>query len=1011
MNGEFTQCWIKPLKQFSRTTKIQIRKIFFTPREVDILSCYISGRSPKHIAGLLSLSTNTIEVHTRNISQKIQCQNREGIITFIEKSDHYQSLKNHYFNLLIPFKVKEILKKIGPHLKDRSLCIFLCGKTAHQYRGSVEAYLSFLGKNHQINLLNHLPSQATDKYHLYLLDAYFLHKEEDSDDPRSRVILSPKMILPNTVNLKSLNMYPLEIGFLIFLKNLIPKEIQKTIDDLVEEIIPLTTTLISNKNQNDTKPRGIKNNIINQSKRRVLYYRFAFFILICGCVVSLNHFYPNLPTISNIEFIDKNKILVRHGELSNLHEIFKDKSIDQNTVAAIVGIGGSGKTTLAYLYGKKYAKSLVWKINAESIKSLEESIQYCASTLSDINEVNKQEYSRIIKEFVAKERSRKLKHFVQKYLRKNPGWILIYDDLKCDLGQIQPFLFIDKELNGEGKILITSRNANLKISLPYKNVLTISSLSKKEKFDLFKQINPDFFHKKENLRPFEKALGSLPPFPLDIAIAAHYMKQGHTEFSRYIEDIKNQDSSISTAQKNILKIVGNYTKTRNYIFSLSIKNIISSNPIFSEMLFLLSLIQSRNIPIKFLEDIYGVENTISFITLLKNHSFVTNVSHREGLKLFTIHDSIHSYLLTCLNKLLEKNTRILFHKKIFNFLKIFLEKSDSRLIPFDNFIIIRYLLPHLTQYKPHHKFFSKNDLLTIRILIILKKVRLRSCSEDDIKFLNDIKDNKSLAPLLKSDIYSYLGLISVRLDEENATSFFEKSIKILKSRKINYPHRLIKQITFIAWSEALNKGKYRKALLKIEEALRISNNIKNPFAIAFCKGHLGWVHGLIGNHDVGEKLLRESLLIHKQLDIPQGWVKQHLGKILLSKGQYSIAQKLLNESLASYEYHGGKNYNNIGEIKLSLGLLKGFLGNYKAAHKELEEGHRIINILYRSDHFFCGIAFQYKGIVFFLEKKYKESRVFLEKSLETFSKNNHPKKNLSLEYLKRIKENDKPSHP
>ena len=66
-----------------------------------------------------------------------------------------------------------------------------------------------------------------------------------------------------------------------------------------------------------------------------------------------------------------------------------------NTVA-LVGIGGSGKTTLAMQYAVKHSASIVWKINAETPESTLTSLECLAydlceteTDIADFHEIQK----------------------------------------------------------------------------------------------------------------------------------------------------------------------------------------------------------------------------------------------------------------------------------------------------------------------------------------------------------------------------------------------------------------------------------------------------------------------------------------------------------------------------------------------------------------------------------------------------------------------------------------------
>ena len=77
----------------------EINGINFTRREVDIISCILSGRGAKKTASLLEISPKTADAHIRNIMLKLGCNSRERIIDFFERSGKQHYIKQHYANL------------------------------------------------------------------------------------------------------------------------------------------------------------------------------------------------------------------------------------------------------------------------------------------------------------------------------------------------------------------------------------------------------------------------------------------------------------------------------------------------------------------------------------------------------------------------------------------------------------------------------------------------------------------------------------------------------------------------------------------------------------------------------------------------------------------------------------------------------------------------------------------------------------------------------------------------
>ena len=109
-----------------------VKKISFSCREIDVISCLLSGRTAKSIALILSLSPKTVETHVRNILQKTMCHSKEEIINLIENSEAYNLYKTHYLNILRPYDKYKSLIKLFNKIRNKSYCVLLCcdgGKT------------------------------------------------------------------------------------------------------------------------------------------------------------------------------------------------------------------------------------------------------------------------------------------------------------------------------------------------------------------------------------------------------------------------------------------------------------------------------------------------------------------------------------------------------------------------------------------------------------------------------------------------------------------------------------------------------------------------------------------------------------------------------------------------------------------------------------------------------------------------------------------------------------------
>lgn len=76
-----------------------INGVRFSPREMDVLSAFTTGRSSKKISLLLSISPRTVESHIYNIMHKLNCNSRQGLIELIDENGYYDILRDHYLAL------------------------------------------------------------------------------------------------------------------------------------------------------------------------------------------------------------------------------------------------------------------------------------------------------------------------------------------------------------------------------------------------------------------------------------------------------------------------------------------------------------------------------------------------------------------------------------------------------------------------------------------------------------------------------------------------------------------------------------------------------------------------------------------------------------------------------------------------------------------------------------------------------------------------------------------------
>ncbi len=111
---------------------MQISGITFTNREVDIIACIVNARNTKKIASILFISPRTVEAHIQNIMLKMGVNSQGAVIDFIENSNEFKNIKEHYCNLLIQFAFERQLKIISQSIKKHKVTCRISGINSEQ---------------------------------------------------------------------------------------------------------------------------------------------------------------------------------------------------------------------------------------------------------------------------------------------------------------------------------------------------------------------------------------------------------------------------------------------------------------------------------------------------------------------------------------------------------------------------------------------------------------------------------------------------------------------------------------------------------------------------------------------------------------------------------------------------------------------------------------------------------------------------------------------------------------
>lgn len=1035
-----------------------ISDIQFTQREIDIISFYVCGRSSKKIASSLLISPKTVEYHTRNILLKLGCNSREGIVDFVEQSKKLSLVRKYHAGKLIDAAFKNTLKSLSTQNSHNQ---FFCDivywpkqtldtrfvhflKEALKYFGVVtslktrEDYPSLsqlIEEKRSANQVIYILSPTNEDYHL---------KEVAPHENLNGVLFlfpakgfslkdSQKENLSHFLNL-TVNLNPYFYLFEI-LKKLFPHlDVEKEILSFQEQYELIQGENISKDTLNvtDDRKESQENKFFFNTKGIYLQRKWRYlsgggfiglgaiiFLMLQGVEkndhirrqnqVETQQNKKELNVRSDIVIPSNTKTLLdRSALITQLDKKFS-KQNGIKTVA-LIGVGGAGKTTLAHQYANLQKASIIWEINADSTSSLKESFENFAYRLAQAEE-DKKTLSNIQEMKDSTNREKKIIQFVKDRLKLNENWFLIYDNVE-KFKNIYKYFPHDSQTWGQGKIILTTRDSHIQNNVHIKDTLFIDELNQDQKLNLFLSIIENGMNK--SLTPIQKEeiknfLIEIPPFPLDISVAAYYLKGTSVSYQEYIGKLKHYDRDFENIQKNLLEESGsNYNKTRNSIIMLSLKNILNVNKDFEGLLLLLSLLDSQNIPIELLKAYKNDAVVESFIYHLKAYSLLLDdfSTFSPGITTISIHRSTQQIILSSL--ISELNLR----KNIYpleNASK-FLEAYTKKILEIEDITKMKLLINHCEKYIAHDLLPEeiKNSISTElghMYLYLSSHQKAKEIFEITLEKLNknNKKDYDKIAYILigLEKIYTELG------DHEKAKENAEQSLMIYRKYSPHNFRGIAKGIASLG-SIYRGIGNYEKARELFEQCLQIYKQHlpKSYINIAQISARLGNVYRSLGEYEKAKDLFEETLAIYKNMDFKNYneivWASVHLGHIYCLLGDHENAKNLLEKAVITYTENLPANQFRYAWALAILGETQRSLGSFRKAQELLEESFKIHKELFPEDYMEIAWISVYLGNLYREIGYYKKATILLEKSFEIHKQHyndNHLKMARLLGYL------------
>ena len=687
-------------------------------------------------------------------------------------------------------------------------------------------------------------------------------------------------------------------------------------------------------------------------------FKKIIFIISSGALssflIGLFFLYPLLSNISirsDLHLPHQKALLNRSGILTKIDKMFKSQQSEIKSVT-LIGMGGAGKTTLSHLYARSQNNPLVWEINAETKESLLNAFKDLAYALSKTPE-QKSDLNLIQKNTNIVEQEKQLLFFVKNRLKEESPWILIYDNVEI-LSDIKDFIPADEKAWGSGNILMTTRDINSQNTsyINPENVVFIDELEQAEALTLFTQILYD--KKPSQLNVSQRAesaqiLQKIPHFPLDISVAAYYIKNTQITVDQYLEKIQLFTKEFDQDQQHILKNINAYAKTRYGIIQTSLEKVMEVNPQFKDLLLFVCFLDSQNIPKDLLTSYKDAAVVNQFIYQLKKCSLIINESSSDALVTFSMHRNVQQageqYLI-----------------KVFNS-----EKGKSFLLP---------IIKSLAKYA--QKAREDDDFTRLKLLVMHYEKLLTYKNE-----LNEMSLGSIQAEL--GAIYAYIGNI------EKAQPLLETGLALLNQYdSTNY----LSIAQTLAYLGCVNReqGNYHKAKGRFEQALVLykASLPQNHQTLAWVLTFLGKVYGGLGNYKKSAELIENSIGIYKENSLrnhPQTvWAMTYLGNIYRRLGHYQKAKDILEEGRLICQKYLPDHPLSEAAALITLGEVYGELEDYEKARDLAEQGLSLYRKYSSATYLKLAKASTFLGSMYCCLGDFNKAKTLIEEGLSIYKK-------------------------
>lgn len=960
---------MKPIANFNKKDEIydehlkSFRNVYFTIREIDIMSCFIHNRTGQNIASFLSIASRTAGAHIYNIRTKLGYIPKNKIVDWVEESGKLQYLKQYYIQLVYERLFNKYVDEIKKLIKNDQIKYSIDYKDLSEDQINtleiIKCYLALV--NISIDDLN------DDKEGEVRKKIQIINKNisQSSHDHIVNIVLN-NLENPDNETLNDYIYFTENENHYISLLLLIEK-LADSVD--ITDIITLFKESCEKLQSSFAEESNTSKKPIQKTIDKKLYLLLISLIIIIPFSILIYLKKNNTTFESNTKTITFNiPILLEHyinrKEITNvIWNKFREKETNKKSLklVGLYGLGGVGKTMLAKhcVNEPENQYSFIGWFNAEAQGILE-------SQYIDLGE----KYSLFSKGISLKNKIETVKDWLEGHEK-----ILLAFDNVIDMDGLKNFL------PKNGHVIITSGNKNIP------NALEVGEMTHEESIQLFSKI---FTAKVRNNTNYKNSVRNLVlelgNFPLAMSQAAAYISTNLLTIEQYIVLYKNQKTAL-LRDNTLLPMEDHLPVYISWDLNMNKLKQQKSGEKAIEILNFITCLNKENIPIELVSEfLYGKglkEHHIEFnnlFSLLEKYSLIKKTSANT----FSVHKLVHSWISSTLSK--ERKIQII-KKVIFSIENIYPKRritNEDR-----NFLV--QLLPHIISTLDGAKLnLQQNEYINLFYILGRIYYILGDYEKSLILFQEGLKINEQYFKLDNQERFKFLDHIGKACTQlgkyDKAEEMLKKSLS-MKQKYYNFNHVDIAHTQQHLGRVYLYKGVYNKSQMLFEKSLLTQKHFYTARAVevAHILDNIGILYLFTEKRDKAREVLEESLSIKRShygdAHVETARTMGALGSVYLDLHDFLRAKTLLKAALDIQEKNYGKNSGIVAYIKSYLGTAYLYLNEFQPALKHLNDALLVRKKLYGDNHIETGYTLHNLALFYLYIGQYQKAENFLEESL------------------------------